>query len=1204
MKKHFYFLLLALLGSAMLRAQEKLLYSTDFQNWEAATSSSEITVAKKTDFSNEDLAFKLYQVNINPTGRDETRFNYTLVSTGWAQAQKAPGAYMQLSALKSVTKVVFQHGATGGNRGYKLWKKNAADADWVLLSDAVANPAGGQEVSVNVNEENVALKFTNINDAQNAYMFSLKIYGNFTSTNTQYGLTTSQNIDVAGTITRTPNASEYDEGTAVSLLATANFGYKFVKWVDGVSGTDLSTENPYAITINSAKNIKAVYAAKNTYSLSVGIEGSKWGQVSLTPAPINGKYEEGTEVLLKVVPNQVTTFSYWEDNSTVLERTVIMNGDKSFAATFDEVPFIVGWDFRLLTPTQSRAGDYYSETTNTGLISAYAANGAPVSWLASAAGFSPSYPLLRLWTASTDFENNRRYLKAQFSTESYKNIQVRSLVSANYQTYAVQVLQYSLDDVTYTDLARVDITSVYNSAWAELNATLPAEAQGKQRVYLRWIADVTSTRMGNATDVDGTGYTNIFVFAEKEAVVDNDAPALVAHVPAANSASATINGAVVLTFNERVKAAVGNITLGGKVLNGVFGSKTATFAYEKLDYNTEYAFTVPAGALSDMYGNLFAGITFKFKTGNRSEPAKKLFDAVVAQDGTGDYLTVIDAIVAAPTARALPWLIYIKAGTYTGHHDIPSNKPFIHLIGQHVDSVIISDSRLSGGDNAYHVSQGATMVVNAKDCYFEGITFENSHGHNQQAGPQALALYTITDRFTMNKCYLRSYQDTYLTAYSALTDRHYIKDSRIQGAVDFIYGGGDVFFDKCNIICTRKDGGYIVAPSHGAGTTWGYVFQTCTISEAVASNVTTYFGRPWQNKPKTVFLNTTLKAKIYASGWHYKMGAIPAVFADYNTMDAQGNPVDISQRISEYEYDVKDANGNVTSVVKGTAKSSLTNEEAAAYTYENVILRTGDSWDPRLMTEAPGAPANVAARGPLLSWDNTAFARLFIIFRNGKVIGFSTVNSYTDATATAGQNYTYNVQAVGEFGALSEVSAPAQVLPLTGLVLKATKSGKNVQLVWTTASENNTSHFAIERNSGTHFLAIGKVVSVGNSNRLTTYAFADVNPVQDDNWYRVKAVDVDGSSSYSNVAVVSFASGNGLKVNPTMAAQNVLVQHPAATGKANLQLYNSKGQLMRTIIVGANARQTSIEVANLAPGVYILSYHANKQQLQAKFVKQ
>src|SRR5688572_19644334 len=117
------FFLSALLFFQTVGAQERLLYSTNFQDWTSFASTTEVTVAKKTVYSNEDLIFKFYQVTVDSAGENALRFNYNVVSKGWAQAQKVVGSYIETSPLKSITKVQFIQGATGTNRGFKLWKK-------------------------------------------------------------------------------------------------------------------------------------------------------------------------------------------------------------------------------------------------------------------------------------------------------------------------------------------------------------------------------------------------------------------------------------------------------------------------------------------------------------------------------------------------------------------------------------------------------------------------------------------------------------------------------------------------------------------------------------------------------------------------------------------------------------------------------------------------------------------------------------------------------------------------------------------------------------------------------------------------------------------------------------------------------------------------------------------------------------------------
>lgn len=993
---------------------EKLLVNENFQSWQAlASSSTETEVIKSTDFSNEPLVYKLSEIQVSPAGWDENRFDPKVLSKGYLMAAKSATPYIELSPLASVTRVEFTHGATGGNRGYQLWKK-VGDGDWVSVSSSVANPSQGVRVSVDINEQNVALKFTNLTSSQNAYLFDLQIYGNYTSSHPQVNLDASVNIDGAGTITRSLNSETYDKDATLTLTATANFGYKFVKWVDGNDNT-LSTNKSFDIVLNEDKTVKAIYEALTAYALNLKIEGSQWGEVVLNPQPTDGKYEAGTLVTATVVPNQATVFSYWEDQTSDQSRTIQINDDTDLVATFDEIPFIVGWDFKKQDPKIARKGDFYSETSNTGIINLHKPDGSAINWLANTGSFSPNYTCVRKW--ATDFVNEQRYFQANFSTLGYHNIEVKSMLGGNYRMYAKQKMQYSIDGVNFIDLKTVDLESAYNSTWVECNSTLPAEAENIEKIYIRWTADETSKVLGDGND--GTALTNVFVFADKE--VSLDPPVLVATTPAEGSASASVKGSIVLTFNKKVQAGSGNITLNGETLTGIFGSKTATFKYSGLEYNSNYSLVIPEGALQDMSGNIYEGMTLNFSTMNRPQPIAKVFDAIVATDGSGDYTTIQAAIDAVPDNNSLPFLIYVKNGTYKGHVDIPATKPFIRLIGQDWDKVIITDDRLSGdkgdGTPVYHVSLGATVVVNAANCYFENITFDNSWGYENRQGPQALAMFANNDKIVFKNCKMRSYQDTYLTSTKNISDRQYLEKCYIEGAVDYIYGGGDVFFEECTLFNTRPAGGYIVAPSHKVGTQWGYIFNNCVLDGDAGTIV--YLGRPWQTSPKTVFLNTLSKIDIYPSGWYYKMGAIPAVFADYGTMDAQGNPMDLSQRIEDYEYDIKEGNV-VTETIKGKAKKSLTDEEAAQYTLSNSMKGT-DDWDPRTITEATQAP--VLTYNGQLSWNAVNYAICYVILKDGVAIGFTSNNFYNLSDKSIDlENSSFQVQSVSEHGALSELS--------------------------------------------------------------------------------------------------------------------------------------------------------------------------------------
>lgn len=402
-------------------------------------------------------------------------------------------------------------------------------------------------------------------------------------------------------------------------------------------------------------------------------------------------------------------------------------------------------------------------------------------------------------------------------------------------------------------------------------------------------------------------------------------------------------------------------------------------------------------------------MTSRFTTMERVQPSPRLYDVIVAADGSGDFTSLQDAIDAAPEGRIKPYLIFVKNGEYTGHIDIPASKPMMHIIGQDRDKTIITHDRLCGGNNAYHVSVGATVVVNSADCFFENITLENSYGHRQKTGPQALALNTIGDRSIFNNVAMLSYQDTWITT-STSNYRTYVRNSFIEGAVDFIYNSGNIYVDNTILYIIRESGGYIVAPSHGADVEWGYVFNNCTITApGVPSKTTVWLGRPWHNYPKIVFLNTRAEVTIPATGWYETMGGLPAIWADWNTTDGDGNLLDLSQRRDTYYY--TDSNGNK---VYGTAKNHLTDEEAAEYTVKNVLSGT-DNWEPVIKTEECETPV-VSYSSGLLSWEPVKYAICYLVTKGDEVVGFTTdcqmnVN-YDNANGL-------NVQAVNEFGGLS-----------------------------------------------------------------------------------------------------------------------------------------------------------------------------------------
>ena len=101
---------------------------------------------------------------------------------------------------------------------------------------------------------------------------------------------------------------EYNEGTEVTLTATADDGYRFTVWSDG------STEESITITLSEDTSIEAIFEMIPIYNLT--IKESQGGTIS----GLGGDYEQGSMVTLTATPDEGFQFIRWSDGT--LESTI------------------------------------------------------------------------------------------------------------------------------------------------------------------------------------------------------------------------------------------------------------------------------------------------------------------------------------------------------------------------------------------------------------------------------------------------------------------------------------------------------------------------------------------------------------------------------------------------------------------------------------------------------------------------------------------------------------------------------------------------------------------------------------------------------------------------------------------------------------------------------------------------------------------
>jgi hypothetical protein len=236
------------------------------------------------------------------------------------------------------------------------------------------------------------------------------------------------------------------------------------------------------------------------------------------------------------------------------------------------------------------------------------------------------------------------------------------------------------------------------------------------------------------------------------------------------------------------------------------------------------------------------------------------------------------------------------------------------------------------------------------------------------------------------------------------------------------------------------------------------------------------------------------------------------------------------------------------------------------------------------------APAGSMPNGP---WSTTGGAG---VFSPAAPIGYTTSSAAanlinaTSFFALASTNKVDN-----PLTGAPPASAP---LPVKLVQFAAAYQGSSVRVTWATASEQNSSHFLVQRSGdGISFADVQRVNAQGTTAQHHAYQHLDVAPLPGISYYRLRQVDTDGSASYSPVVSVRAPAERveapQLVVYPnpaTTAGFEVLARNFAAQG-GTIQLFNSVGGLVLTRVATPGVDHVFVEPGKaLAPGIYFVTW--------------
>jgi hypothetical protein len=179
------------------------------------------------------------------------------------------------------------------------------------------------------------------------------------------------------------------------------------------------------------------------------------------------------------------------------------------------------------------------------------------------------------------------------------------------------------------------------------------------------------------------------------------------------------------------------------------------------------------------------------------------------------------------------------------------------------------------------------------------------------------------------------------------------------------------------------------------------------------------------------------------------------------------------------------------------------------------------------------------------------------------------------------------------------------ILPIKLLSIKAQQLQQNSgEVTWTVASQTNVSQYILEKSTDgkTFYYVTGEEA---NSNK-SLYTAEDDDLYQGGlNYYRIEAVDIDGSVSYSDVVTIDPAPNTTtqIQIYPNPVGDELHISKPTTTIINNAVIIDAIGRIL-VQVNSFNNFTNSIPLGNLPTGFYDLKVIDSKNQVtNIKFIK-
>ncbi|MFZ4619541.1 MAG: InlB B-repeat-containing protein [Bacteroidota bacterium] len=1052
---------------------------------------------------------------------------------------------------------------------------------------------------------------------------------------------------VNGTITKSPNQSEYNTGTIVQLTATPASGYLFNGWGTAATGNT----NPLSITMDEPKVVTADFSL-SPWS-TVGTAGFSAGTAGYTSLAFNGS----------------TPYVVYQDAGNSNKATV-----KKFNGTGWESVGAEGFSagnvlFNSLAFNDSTPYVSFYDGANGGKVSVMKFNGS--SWeIVGSAGFSAGLvfnPSLA-FTSSTpyvaylDFANSSKATVMKFNGTSWEVVGAAGF-SAGAASYSSLAFSGSTPYVAYKDGGNSDKTTVmkYDGAnWVNVGlegfstgiATYTSLAFSGSTPFVAY-ADAGNSDKVTVMKFDGTDWIAVGTegfsagTATWTSLSFRDSIPYVAYVDGNSSSKATV---MKFDGSDWVTVGVAGFSSGTATYTSLaFNGTTPYVAYrdggnsdkETVMKLTGYSLDVSAahgtvtknpdyseyqyGDVVQLTPNASTGYYFDSWSGGASGSSNPLSVTMSANKnitasmllpsaepgaldlsfGTGGKVqgavTSKSAFVRNVAIQSSDGKIIVVGSTNTGTVGTP-NSDF--LVVRYNKNGTLDQTFGTGGKVTTDIGSGTDDQARSVAVQSDGRILVAGRSENGGNTDFAVVRYTVNGTLDIG------FDGDGKVTTDIGTSQDYCESVVIQSTGKIVAAGGT----SSQIAVVRYN-------------TDGSLDDTFDGDDLSGNGIiTTSFG----TNPFAFSSAVQSNDKIVLAGYTTISGSSHTIVVRYNSdgildtgFDGDGKVSTVigTSTSSDAAYDVAvGSDGKI--VVCGYSENGFQEDFAVVRYLSDGSLDTGFDGDGKLTTfvlagNSAGRSVAIQSSGKIVvagtstQGDNNS-AYLFRYNVDGTPDAGFNFDGLAYVTTAVGNDLAYGValQSNGDivvagyykatvngiflmrFGGGASAPLPVELVSFT-----AALTNTMVELKWNTATEINNYGFAIERRvTGNSLLAwtkIGFIEGAGTSNAPRSYSYVD-NAPNGTVAYRLKQIDRDGKFNYSgdvevtvnNTPLVFGLSQN--YPNPFNPSTTIAYQLPAA-GHVMLKVYDMIGREVASLVnevKNAGSYVVQFDASTYASGIY------------------